>query len=83
MLLSHSIGVECGNLPNPTNGRVSLTGTTFGSIATYRCNSGFELVGEKTQECLEDGKWSGDDPTCERKLKEIPILDSGMYTNNC
>lgn len=58
--------VECGNLPNPRNGRVDLTGTTFGSSATYSCNNNYMLDGPQTRRCQADGTWSGREPTCER-----------------
>ena len=57
---------ECGVLSNPDNGRVTLTGTSFGSQATYSCNSGYELNGPITRVCQADG-WSGNDATCEGK----------------
>lgn len=36
---------------NVTNGEVSYTGLTKGEIATYSCNSGFDLVGDVTITC--------------------------------
>ncbi|KAM4885232.1 uncharacterized protein FYW23_012239 isoform 2-T2 [Sylvia borin] len=40
----------------------------FGSITTYRCEPGLELVGQDTLLCTTDsgdnGTWSGDPPTC-------------------
>ena len=59
--------MDCGDLDDPENGQVSLTGTTFGSSATYTCNRGFELVGSRMRMCLASGEWMGDAPTCERK----------------
>lgn len=61
------IGVDCGDLDDPENGEVSLTGTTFGSNATYSCNDGYFLEGESSRVCQSDGNWSGEAPTCERK----------------
>ncbi|XP_066191656.1 uncharacterized protein [Sylvia atricapilla] len=43
----------------------------FGSITTYRCEPGLELVGQDTLLCTTDnednGTWSGDPPTCRVK----------------
>ena len=57
-------GVNCGRLPNPRNGRVSLSGTGFGSTATYSCVKGFTLVGGRTRTCQANGAWSGKAPFC-------------------
>ena len=56
--------MDCGNLDDPFNGQVTLTGTSFGSTATYECDSGFTLVGNEERTCQDDGDWSGSDPTC-------------------
>ena len=60
--------VNCGNLANPTNGRVDLTGKTVGSTATYRCKRGFRLQGQSRRTCQNNGQWSGRAPTCQREL---------------
>ena len=60
---------ECGTLKNPRYGQVVLTGTIFGSTATYSCNTGFILVGEQTRTCQANGKWSGRAATCHRKYE--------------
>ena len=68
-IFSYTVAVDCGNLANPTNGRVDLTGTTFGSIATYTCNSGFILAnGNRIRQCGANEQWSGTAPNCVRKL---------------
>jgi len=59
--------VDCGSLANPKNGRVELTGTTFGSTATYSCQNGFILVGSSTRTCQINGLWSGRAPVCSGK----------------
>ncbi len=48
---------------------MKYTGTTLGNIATYTCNSGYELsTGGGTFEikCLPSGEWSDDAPDCDR-----------------
>ena len=60
--------VDCGNLQNPRFGRVVLTGTTFGSTATYSCQRGYILVGGSTRTCQANGQWSGQAPVCNSKL---------------
>ena len=61
--------VDCGPLGNPDNGQVTHTGkTTFRWKATYRCETGFYLVGDRTRVCQATGKWSESVPTCQRML---------------
>ena len=44
------------------------------TVATHSCNAGFALVGDMTRTCMDDdqadivGVWSGNTPTCKRKL---------------
>lgn len=66
------VPVDCGNLPNPTNGIVQTGATTLGNDATYSCNSGYALTGSATRTCGTDGNWSASAPTCD------PITCSGL-----
>ena len=66
--------VNCGNLTNPVNGQLSHTaGTTFGQTGTYRCNTGYNLVGDNTRICLATGVWSGSAPTCQGMLLHATV----------
>ena len=49
------------------NGReVLIEGTTtFGSRVEFICDAGFTREGNQFRECLVDGSWSGNAPTCE------------------
>ena len=59
--------VDCGGLSSPTNGQVSFTTTTFGSMVSYTCNSGYMLEGGiQSRSCQAEGLWSGNDRTCAR-----------------
>ena len=60
----HSIVVDCGSLTSPPNGQVTVSTTTFNSLATYACNTGFTLEGNMQRTCQDSGFWSGTDPTC-------------------
>ena len=56
--------MDCGSLPDPTNGRVDHTaGTSLGQTATYSCDRGYNLVGDSTRTCQATGNWSGSEPT--------------------
>ena len=64
-----STAVDCGTLTNPANGQVSYSGsTTFGQTATYRCNTGYNLVGGSSRTCQATRRWSGSTPTCQSML---------------
>ncbi len=59
----------CETLTNPDNGRVTVMTRTIGSVASYRCNGGFEISGEETRTCERIAgstsvRWSGVAPTC-------------------
>lgn len=58
--------LDCGSLTDIPNGRVNLTGTDYGSKATYACDDGYVIVGSNIRSCTGDGVWDGMAPTCER-----------------
>ncbi len=55
---------DCGSLTNPANGSVSLTMTTFGSMASYTCSDRSNLLGDAMRTCQSNGTWSGNVPEC-------------------
>ena len=55
---------DCGGLPNPANGTVTASQTTFGQVATYECNMGYKMQGISIRTCQPDGFWSVKEPTC-------------------
>ena len=57
--------VNCGLLTDPTNGQVDTSsGTTFGSTATYTCDTGYTLSGSQSRTCRADGNWTSTEPLC-------------------
>ena len=61
--------VDCGPLTNLTNGLVHTSnGTTFGSTATYTCDTGYMLSGSQSRTCGADGSWTSLEPFCEGSL---------------
>lgn len=65
----------CRNLTDPTNGTVTITGTSPNSQATYSCNEGFFTSDATNRTCNENGIWTGEEPVCESK-------DSRDYLQN-
>ena len=79
LLICHSLGVSCGPLAAPSNGRVDTSaGTSFGDTATYSCDTGFRLRGRVTRKCRANGLWNGKKPTCESEK----ILNLCLYIHN-
>ena len=59
--------IGCDPLTPPENGKVTTSGNTVGSTATYSCFPGFDLQGSATAQCQSTGKWTPSAPTCSRK----------------
>ena len=64
IFLSLCTAADCGSLTNPANGSVSLTMTTFGSMASYSCSERSNLLGDAVRTCQADGMWNGIAPVC-------------------
>uniref|UniRef100_A0AAY4DTJ3 Seizure related 6 homolog b n=1 Tax=Denticeps clupeoides TaxID=299321 RepID=A0AAY4DTJ3_9TELE len=60
----------CPELPEITNGwkTTSHPELVHGTVVTYQCYPGFEVVGTETLMCQWDLTWSGDLPSCEKML---------------
>ena len=70
--VSISTAVDCGPLPNPTNGEVDTSsGTTFGSVATFSCNTGYRLSHQQVVMCGADGMWFPANLSCLGGCKKI------------
>ena len=76
--------VDCSSLTSPSNGEVSLTTTTFESVAMYTCEEGYLLMGSPMRECQADGNWTQQDPLCESKFLKIDnfIMLCRLYSKN-
>ncbi|CAB3367991.1 Hypothetical predicted protein [Cloeon dipterum] len=63
--------VQCGH-PGPLeNGLVLGDNFDFGATLFYECFPGFEMIqGDERRDCLQHGRWSGDQPFC----KEIRCI---------
>uniref|UniRef100_A0A3B4Z1G0 Seizure protein 6 homolog n=1 Tax=Stegastes partitus TaxID=144197 RepID=A0A3B4Z1G0_9TELE len=60
----------CSELPEITNGWKSTSHPDLihGTVITYQCYPGFELVGSEILMCQWDLTWSGDVPRCEEVM---------------
>ena len=57
--------VQCPSLAFPAKGNLTLSGDTFGETANYSCNTGYNLIGERSLMCGSNGSWNGAPPTCQ------------------
>lgn len=63
---------ECERLTNPEHGQAMPNSTVqFMGSATYSCEDGFQLLGDKTRICQSDGSWSGREPNCSEKSNKL------------
>ena len=79
--VTYFTSVTCSALSDLGNGTVRIVPDSntqrfsFGSVATYSCNTWFGLVGQTTRVCedtnggtVTTGTWSGSAPTCNTLL---------------
>ncbi|XP_064388185.1 CUB and sushi domain-containing protein 2-like [Halichondria panicea] len=71
-----SCGVPtCGQLPELVNGDLSLSdNVNEGSVATYTCDTGFNLTGSITRTCTTNGGWTLIAPVCLRAVADCGPL---------
>ena len=59
---------------NPSNGGVSQSGTSYGSIANYSCDGGYTMNGDANRMCDSDGSWTGDPPKCSKSYSSFIVV---------
>ena len=66
--------VSCGGLEPPEKGTIDITSTTPSSTATYSCMLGYMLLGgDSERRCLDNGTWSGTEPSCVGRCVHVCI----------
>ena len=75
---------DCGNIAPPANGAVDFPSgtTTYGEIADYTCEPGYDLVGVASRTCQSDSHWSGTEPTCDIKGKFLQYISQIIIHKN-
>lgn len=66
---------DCGTLNPNLPLMVSYDTTIVNSTANYSCETGYEIVGNPTSSCQENGMWRGPEPTC---IGECLIITSAL-----
>ncbi|XP_078667428.1 sushi, von Willebrand factor type A, EGF and pentraxin domain-containing protein 1-like [Branchiostoma floridae x Branchiostoma belcheri] len=56
--------IQCHTLMVPTNGVLSTTATSYQTVVTFTCNTGYVLNGPTNTTCQANGTWSNPVPTC-------------------
>ena len=77
MLLTYVIAVNDCGIPDGIavgSGSVTYSGTTFGEIADYRCDSGYVISGDSIRRCQVDSSWSGTTPSCILQSKIVNLI---------
>ncbi|MEJ1282873.1 sushi von Willebrand factor type A EGF and pentraxin domain containing 1 [Cricetulus griseus] len=62
--LPECVPVECPQPEEILNGIIHVQGLAYLSTTLYSCKPGFELVGNTTTLCGENGQWLGGKPMC-------------------
>ncbi|KAG5674431.1 hypothetical protein PVAND_004402 [Polypedilum vanderplanki] len=70
--------VDCERPNEVENGRVIIVNdiTTYGGSAEYHCIPNYNRIGPYLRKCMEDGKWSGDEPRCELAVNDAQNEDN-------
>ena len=74
--------VTCPRLSDPRNGDVDLTGLRVGSKASYSCDRGFKLQGNQVRHCQSNGRWTGQDPSCQSIHQSTILFCNNYFCSN-
>lgn len=64
--------VDCDRPNTIENGRIIVVNesTIYGGSVEYHCIPNFQRIGPYLRKCMEDAKWSGEEPRCELAASE-------------
>ncbi len=70
-MLDSCFAALCDNPVVIDNGMVTFSGNSVGDMATYTCDSGFELIGDETTTCtlvnMDTAEFQPEPPSCRRE----------------
>ena len=64
--------IVCPNIENIDNGKLTVGGFKFRQSVYYECEMGYSLIGSFSRTCLENGTWSGKEPSCSPRMCPEP-----------
>lgn len=64
------LAIICDHPTSIENGRVIIVNNTrtYNSAVEYHCIPHYQRVGPYLRKCMDNGRWSGDEPRCECKF---------------
>lgn len=64
--------IDCGRPVAIENGRIIVINESslYGGAAEYHCVPNYNRIGPYLRKCMDDGRWSGDEPRCEVAANE-------------
>ena len=65
---------DCGNGLSIEHGHVVHSTTTFGSVAVFHCDSGYQIQGHNQTTCLANASWSYFANSCRTTGKRKTVL---------
>lgn len=73
--------IDCGRPMDIENGRVIVVNesTVYGGSAEYHCVPHYNRIGPYLRKCMDDGKWSGEEPRCECEYCMIFVGSLSMF----
>lgn len=77
--------IDCGRPADIENGRVIVVNdsTVYGGSAEYHCVPHYNRIGPYLRKCMDDGKWSGEEPRCECEYLGEPMgLNNSVDTRD-
>ena len=89
--MNFNLEITCGPLEAPANGSMAVIDTGapangMDSIMEFRCDEGYELVGDVSLVCLDNGEWSSEAPycaseSCEGRRAEIAAFTKSVFSD--
>lgn len=74
--------IRCHVLPAVLRGSyVCSAGVQMDSRCDYTCLPGYQLEGDRSRICMEDGRWSGSEPVCVGKFSPSCPLSATVLGN--
>ena len=68
--------------PVPTAGHYIIqhgVNYSYNATVSYTCPTGFNLLGNASQRCLDTAEWSSQMPVCTQKMCTVPSLPAHMH----
>jgi len=81
IVVFNSVAVVCPRLSEPINGHMNCSSEepTFGTVCTFGCLDGHQLIRNEIMTCNLNGSWSGEVPLCQGKLLTMTVWADTVY----